>query len=817
MRSQKKTSKFNAALHTLIVLEAILLIVLLIASVAKPKNTIHFSPTDFFIETNDGITADDSAIYFRNTDEEISSKRIYLKNYYSIPSGAYDITANYASRVSEYNSIYDIPVNLTISAGNALIYADGIGLDDSNTSVTRTFWIPLSSDVDEFNVTLEYYETGELDFFGIDITERISYRFMRLAGLALIFLLIDLIIYFFFTNGVKKSEKTALVLIFGATVLVSSLPLLSDYLLQAHDMHFHMVRIASVAAEIKKGVFPVRMMSEMCNGYGYANSLYYCDFFLYIPALLHNLALPLQTCYKLYAVSINTITMLISYYSFKHITKDHKIGALGAILYTLSAYRLTNLHVRSALGEYTAMAFFPLVILGMYRIYTAERPNYRDWLPLALGMSAIIMSHILSVEMVAIFLGIFCIVYIKRTLNSSRLMSILKAIGVTLALTAWFLVPFLQSYTQMKTLVTESDTRWIQSSGVDVLQLLGFKPHDAMYICEVYFESEEKLLLTMGISVLTGVVVMFFCLYKHSEWKDHNKRLFYTLCTTGILGIIATVFSLKYFPWTKIQKLCTVVFGDKLGDTLAGLIGSLQFSWRFLSIATVLFAVGTVFALTILKKHLPKAVRTASLILAVAIVFGTFNFYTDFSKVKLNWHFYTMSNLDSSNVMNGEYYLENTDTSALGSAIPTTISGNAEITRYENNDGIFIDCRNTGDFEAVIDIPVFAYNNYHAYDENGNELAISKSPVNNRIAITLPEGYSGTVSVKYVSPALWRVCEVVSAITMLTLVAFAIKKLIDERRFSRNSEALDPFSDSTTSCYAVSTQKNEIEKDKENE
>lgn len=34
------------------------------------------------------------------------------------------------------------------------------------------------------------------------------------------------------------------------------------------------------------------------------------------------------------------------------------------------------------------MAFFPLVLLGLYGIYTSDRPRFGDWLPMALGMAA---------------------------------------------------------------------------------------------------------------------------------------------------------------------------------------------------------------------------------------------------------------------------------------------------------------------------------------------------------------------------------------------------------------------------------------------
>ena len=50
-----------------------------------------------------------------------------------------------------------------------------------------------------------------------------------------------------------------------------------------------------------------------------------------------------------------------------------------------SAYRLTCVYTRAAVGEFTAMVFFPLVLLGLYGIYTSDRPRFGDWLPMAGG------------------------------------------------------------------------------------------------------------------------------------------------------------------------------------------------------------------------------------------------------------------------------------------------------------------------------------------------------------------------------------------------------------------------------------------------
>ena len=97
------------------------------------------------------------------------------------------------------------------------------------------------------------------------------------------------------------------------------------------------------------------------------------------------------------------------------------------MLYTLSCYRLVCVYTRAAVGEFTAMAFFPLVLLGLYGIYTKDKPRFADWLPMSLGMAAMVQSHLLSCELTALLLAVFCLLHLRDALSPTRLLAWLKA------------------------------------------------------------------------------------------------------------------------------------------------------------------------------------------------------------------------------------------------------------------------------------------------------------------------------------------------------------------------------------------------------
>ena len=118
----------------------------------------------------------------------------------------------------------------------------------------------------------------------------------------------------------------------------------------------------------------MRLTTTTLNGYGYASPLCYCELFLLLPALLYNLWLPLRTCYQVYLFAVTLATCLIAYFSFAKITASRRLGLLGALLYTLSAYRLTCVYTRAAVGEFTAMAFSRSCCWSVRHLHQRQAP-----------------------------------------------------------------------------------------------------------------------------------------------------------------------------------------------------------------------------------------------------------------------------------------------------------------------------------------------------------------------------------------------------------------------------------------------------------
>lgn len=209
------------------------------------------------------------------------------------------------------------------------------------------------------------------------------------------------------------------------------------------------------------------------------------------------------------------------------------------------------------------MTFLPLTVVGVYLIYNSKKPRINEWIYLALGMSGIILSHVLTCEIVVVNLIILCIVLLKRTLEKERIMAFIKAAIMCLVLTIWYLLPFIDYFVSQETIVQAGDLRLLDNSSqeiIDIFQL--FAPGNEGWKC-----------ITLGAALILSLGLTLYCLYKYSS-KEGNEKAIFCIKIFSAFGIVNTLFICKFFPWGSIQQILEI-------DGLGYQVGSIQFSWRF--------------------------------------------------------------------------------------------------------------------------------------------------------------------------------------------------------------------------------------------
>lgn len=280
----------------------------------------------------------------------------------ALVSGVYKVTISYKTEGEAF--FVSCKTEKTDGYKYPVIYADSHQLNPSQEEITFTIWV--NGNIDELEVDFRW-EEDELYNDSLYI-ERIAltrdYRQSVLYGAVKI-----LVVFCAFCAGawtvwhwerVKIGIKRNFWVIFGlvSIFIVSSLGVFNLFQTSGHDFPFHCARIAGLAEGLKTGNFPVKMQPGWNNGYGYPVSVYYGDVFLYVPAFLCLLSVPIVYAYKVYVLMVNLSKVLISFFAFKKISSDKLAGVTCSALYCLSVNYILNLYLRSAVGEYTASIFF---------------------------------------------------------------------------------------------------------------------------------------------------------------------------------------------------------------------------------------------------------------------------------------------------------------------------------------------------------------------------------------------------------------------------------------------------------------------------
>lgn len=709
----------------------------------------------------------DESYYVDSTCADISAGTFTYGPYIKTGKGSYSITLYYETD-TEGNTCYVHSNSLT---GSQLKAPYRIPLPADKTSVT--FTSILTQGVEDLEVISEYCGTGSLRIEKMTLTKT-PYFYIRNILITLTWCLLVLIAYYFYVTNLTNRKS---ILFLTLITLASCYPLFVDYLTQGHDLPFHMLRIEGLAQGISQGIFPVKIHPFWANDYGYATGVFYGDSLLYFPAILRLLGFSLQESYKAYIVVINIATVIIAWKSFQKIFNNTHAGLIACLLYTLAPYRLSNLYLRHSVGEYTALTFLPLILCGFYLIFTEDCKKKGYWkhaFSIAIGLTGIIQSHVLSCEMVAIFILITCLIMMGKICRIRVFLTLCLAVVITLLMNVGFLVPFL-SYFGGDFVMNSAD--WnstpIQGAGAHIAQLF---PVFQNGIGSSGTESMAgEMPLGVGFTLFLGLLLFFylrFCKTAEKDDKPENSILSKFAAFSVLLSILALYMSTNLFPWNALASL---------GEVFEALIHNMQFPWRFLTLATLFLVVVTAFALQMAKKQLSKETFMCVFGSFLCIlVISTSWFYYDLLNQADVYRPFAATDLNSMALGSEEYLPANTDLELLTEKNPVAGDG-VQITGFKKNGtNIHMQLNNNGT-DSYAELPLLYYEGYTAVS-NGSRLALSKG-TNNVIRMNIPANFNGNVSIYFEEPFAWRIAELISAITILgTIIGLLVTALKNKRK-----------------------------------
>lgn len=671
---------------------------------------------------------------------------------------------------------YTIRIDYNANASDSTVYAESAQLSSLEMHCqevtlnpayhTASLTLDLSRDVTDLTVKASFSGSGYLSITGtsiVETTDRYKRNIIRAFTLCLL-----LNIGYLLKKSDSSSRKVILALgvIFGITCY----PLYSDYLPVGHDMPFHLLRIEGIAKGLSEHIFPVKIHPVWAKDYGYAVGVMYGNAFLYFPALLRRFGYSVQTAYKLYAAAVNLSTVIISYFAFKRIFQSKKTGVLGSLIYSLSIYRLIDTYTRAAVGEYTAMMFFPVVLCGFYLILTeASRENWHKYAAVtALGLTGLIQSHVLSCEMAALVILPVCLILLKRIFRRYTLGALSLAAVLSALLNLGFLVPFLDYYNTELYITSDqwagSTIGFFQENGLFPLQLFTLFGHGAGSAWQTQAGVSKEVTITMGIFFLLGLLVFIYLLFCHyKEIRAH--RLFRPACLCTFFGCLLLYMSTCYFPWDAIASLSA--WPEKL-------IYSLEFPWRLLAPATALLTFSCCFSISALFDIYKKPVAFPVLLSMLALSAVNCGWYMyDFTFSCEPYRVYDTYKLDSMCMYSYDYLPAGTDPEGIEDNL-IVADGITSFESYEKQ-GTKILCSVAAEnSEGYIDFPLNYYKYYVCIDTaTGQQLELSPG-YNNMIRVTIPPGFDSRISISFQEPLHWRLSELVSLLTLLGLCCFPL-------------------------------------------
>lgn len=595
---------------------------------------------------------------------------------------------------------------------------------------------------------------------------------IRLFKLFLIMIIVDIAIYIHFWKIFTK-EKRIIIAGIASIVFISCIPLMTDYLLSGHDLAFHLARIEGIKNGLLDGQFPVRIQPQWLNGHGYPVSIFYGDLFLYIPAMLRIVGFTLQDSYKIFIVVVNVATAIISYMVFREIGNGNKkVGLFASALYTLGLYRIGNIYIRAAVGEYTAMIFFPIVLYGLWYVFSRKREELKSskiWVVLAIGYLGILNSHLISCVMVGIFTVISCIFMVKQVFQKERFVLLFKACIALILAGLGFLIPLLE-YRSMNFKVNAEymiDAYLTDERGLFWGQFFSTDYNVQSINIPSYMGMVEEMPLTLGMNflvILASVVIIIFCNY-HSILE--KKELVIAI----LLNILAMFMCTKYFPYTEISRL------PKLWRITNVLVKNIEFPWRFMVIVSLISVWLVVIILTkvdwkeIGVDYKKGVIYTIAILLFIEVM----NMSGEVMNHKEPIIILSEANMPSMQVA-WEYLYEDNDYEKYTNQI-TNVEAGVDIIEWKKENGkVIVEAFNSSKEENEIELPLILYKGYQAKDLSSEKEINLKAGESNRIRLVLPSNYAGIISVGFVSPWYWRVAEIITIATYLYMIFVLLGK-----------------------------------------
>lgn len=563
----------------------------------------------------------------------------------------------------------------------------------------------------------------------------------------------------FFDNTIDKiyEKKKYHFWIFFMILVALSLIMMYAYkpLCPGMDFHFHYRRLQALMDGIKENHMLIYLDYNAIDGYGYFTKAFYSDFILIPFAIIGNLTNVVFAYQSM--IFITTLACgLFTYWCVDKIYNNKLAAGISAILYTFAYYRLLDIYDRAAIGEALSFTFIPIVFLGLYHIITGD---YKKWYILSIGVSLIILTHLISAVLTFVTIIIFLVIYHKRLIKEpKRIVYLIIAGLVCVLLTAYYVYPMLEQmqggdfYYETKNLTAKAEDAKLGFNWI-IWGLFSGIVHPAQA-----FVPGTGIMLTLAVALRLFV-----------DRKSNLLKITDILVVIGLLYILASsiLFPWGVFPFNKLNFI--------------------QLPWRLYEFTSFFFAVAGGFYLTQALKS-RKRILIACLGFIIITVFGIISMGKAYQDIRCKRDIaekpvvgnnYNLGGMEyiPSKVPSIEYIAERGSDSITTRYEQTAISN---FNRSRGKTSFDIKLNNT---QEVLELPLFYYKGYAA-TINSKPIAVEESKNG---LVQIPMEQSGRVEAYYGGTTVQKVSYYITMISSILLSVYIFSTRRYNNRFSKKS------------------------------
>jgi uncharacterized membrane protein len=330
-----------------------------------------------------------------------------------------------------------------------------------------------------------------------------------------------------------------------------------------HDIAFHMASWLDAAGQWKQGILLPRWAEWPNYGFGEPRFIFYPPLSWLFGALLGSV-LPWTAVTPVYIICVQTFAGLSAYGLLRSQNASRQAACIGAACFAANPYALTIVYARSDFAELLAIAFFPLMLRGVFVL--CNRPTalggswFRSALSFALPFAAIWLSNaptaVIATYSAACLFGVFAL----QARSARPLVEGGAAMCLGFALAAFYIVPAIY------------EQRWVNISGA-LAGGLGYRDN-FLYARTADAEHDAFNRVGSNIAVLLFLwfVAGWFWAWKAKRRQNTNaaRVTFFWPLSTLTLAAILLMFPLTSPLWRCLPEL-----------------RFMQFPWRWMSIVAL--------------------------------------------------------------------------------------------------------------------------------------------------------------------------------------------------------------------------------------